>query len=143
MSALIAWTAVTFLTLVSPPLWPVPTAEPSIRGRSTYYAPTVMEEVTAARGLDLSPYAGGVALNRAGDLGRLVLLEWWDGAVTGPYLVVDCARRDHYDQRESQNYVVEVDAQTAMARGFYGVGPVPVIVWFLPLDLSDLAKQPQ
>lgn len=142
MPALIAWTTATILAALSPVLWPVPTEEPTIQGGATYYAPGLMEQVAARRGLDLEPYAGGVALNRAGDLGRQVVLQWEDGTITGPYLVVDCARSDHYDDRLRQNYVVEVDAQTAQLRGFFGVGPVPVTVWFLPLDLTRFAKLP-
>jgi hypothetical protein len=39
-------------------------------------------------------------------------------------------QREHYADREAQGYVVEVDAQTARAQGFYGVGPVGVVVHF-------------
>lgn len=134
--------AIGVLALV-PALWTVPTAEPSIQGYATYYAPGVMEQVAAYRGYDLSNYAGGVALNRAADLGRQVVILWQDGTVSGPYLVVDCARRDHCDTRESQNYVIEVDAQTAQEHSFYNSSPVPVTVWFLPIDLSNLPRRPQ
>ena len=112
-------------------LWTVPTADSYIDGKATYMVPGLMEQVAENRGRSLAGYAGGVALNRAGDLGRLVWLEWADGAVNGPYLVVDCARREHFEERERQRLIVEVDAQTAWLREFYRVGPVPVRVWFI------------
>lgn len=119
------------LALATLALWTVPTSEDVVQGRATYYADGLMEQVAANRGLSLSGYRGGVALNRAGDRGRQVWLEWSDGTVAGPYLVVDCAERRHMGERERQGLVVEVDAQTARLRGFYGVGPVAVQVWFV------------
>ena len=101
----------------------------NLEGQATYYSPTLMQQVAENRGLSLEGYAGGVALNRRGDLGRVVWLEF-DGAIDGPFLVVDCARKEHYDSREQRSRVVEVDAQTAMRREFYGVGPVSVKVFF-------------
>lgn len=56
-------------------LWMEATAEDHLAGEATYYAAGVMERVAAFRGLSLEGYAGGVALNRAGDLGRPVWLE--------------------------------------------------------------------
>ena len=101
----------------------------TLDGQVTYYSPGLMQQVAENRGLSLEGYAGGVALNRRGDLGRVVWLEF-DGAIDGPFLVVDCARREHYESREQRSRVVEVDAQTAMRRGFYGVRPVSVKVFF-------------
>ena len=105
------------------------TSPSNLEGRATYYSPGLMRQVAENRGMDLSGYLGGVALNRKGDLGRVVWLEW-DDAVEGPYLVVDCAKRRHYKVREWKNYVVEVDAFTAKRHGFYRVGPHPVKVYF-------------
>lgn len=79
--------------------------------------------------MDLSGYMGGVALNRQGDLGRVVWLEF-KHSIEGPYLVVDCAKSVDYKARERQGRVVEVDARTAMRHGFYYWGPVPVHVYF-------------
>ena len=105
------------------------TSQDSLHGRATYYSPGLMETVAANRGMDLTGYLGGVALNRRGDLGRIVWLEW-PGGIEGPFLVVDCAQERHYKRRESKRLVVEVDAQTAMRQGFYGVGPWEVRVYF-------------
>ena len=113
-------------------LWGVPTGEVMVRGKATHYAAGRMQEVVENRGVVLAGYAGGVALNRAGDVGRSVWLEWEDGDVSGPFLVVDCARRGaDYVERVRRGYVVEVDAGVARARGFAGWGPVGVKVWFV------------
>jgi hypothetical protein len=114
--------------------WRSPTSDAEVAGAATYYRPGVMQEVARNRGLKAydPPFLGGVALNRAGDLGRKVWLRWADGAVEGPFLVVDCAARGDYTKRLSQKRVAEVDAETARRRGFYGVGPVPVTVLFEP-----------
>jgi hypothetical protein len=129
------------LSLLLPALWTVPTSDPSIAGRATYYSPGLMEQVAANRGITLAGYAGGVALNRARDLRRAVWIEWAGGPITGPYLVVDCAARGtDYELRERLHLILEVDAQTAQARGFFDVGPVPVTVWFTnprPADQQD------
>lgn len=111
--------------------WAEPTQETRIGGKATYYRAGLMDQVAVTRGMDLDGYIAGVALNRAGDLGRVVWLEWEDGSVYGPFLVVDCAQRgEHFQRREQQGYVVEVPAWVARMRGFYGVGPVAVRVWF-------------
>ena len=101
----------------------------SLEGQATYYSQGLMREVAANRGMDLSGFEGGVALNRRGDLGRVVWLEF-DHAISGPYLSVDCARREHYKTREERGYVVEVDAETAKRHGFWKIGPAPVKVYF-------------
>ena len=101
----------------------------NLEGQATYYSPGLMEKVAENRGMDLSGYMGGVALNRKGDLGRVVWLDW-GGVTEGPFLVVDCAQKAHYRVREKQFRVVEVSAEIAQKHGFYGVGPHPVTVWF-------------
>jgi hypothetical protein len=126
------------LGLASLALWTIPTADDSLDGRATYYAEGMMEQVAANRGLDLRGYKGGVALNRAGDLRRTVWLQWADGAVEGPFLVVDCASRRDFPERERQGYVVEVDAQTARRRVFYDGKPAAVTVWFRRPESRDL-----
>lgn len=114
-------------------VWADPTPQDEIEGKATYYAPGLMQQVAVNRRLDMSGHFAGVALNRAGDVGRTVWLEWDDGTIDGPFLVVDCAQRGpHFEQRELSNYVVEVPAWVARMRGFYGVGPVPATVRFDP-----------
>ena len=112
--------------------WNQPTDAEAIHGHSTYYADGLMRQVIANRGLS---HADGVALNRAGDLGRIVWLMWDDGTITGPLPVVDCSQKIHFENRESQGRVVEVSAKLARERGFYGVGPVGVTVWFQPPEV--------
>lgn len=121
----------TMLTLLAA-LWQIPASDDSLTGLATYYAPGVMEAVAVNRGMSIAGFRGGVALNRAGDLGRTVWLEYKD-EIVGPYLVVDCARRGpHFEERESKRYVVEVDYRLARDWGIVGVGPVPIIVHFYP-----------
>lgn len=111
-------------------LWMTPTDAPSIDGMATYYAPGLMQAVADNRGMDLSHYRGGVALNRAADLGRTVWLEH-DGKIDGPFLVVDCARQGvHFNDRESRGHVLEVDYRQARDWRMVGAGPIPVRVWF-------------
>jgi len=107
--------------------WHAPTAVDVVEGLATYYSPGLMERVAANRGMELRGYAGGVALNPAGDLGRVVWLEH-EGRIEGPFLVVDCAQAAHYAKRLAQNRVVEVDWETAQRWAMRG--PVPVRVWF-------------
>jgi len=107
--------------------WQEPSSADVINGMATYYNDGVMQEVIANRGLG---FIDGVALNRKGDLGRYVYLQWDDGTVTGPLPVVDCAQKAHFKTRQSKNQVVEVSAEVAREQGFYNVGPVGVLVWF-------------
>ena len=127
-------------------VWQVPTGELSVEGKATHYGPGLMGEVARNRGVSLDGFAGGVALNRAGDLGRKVWLEWdpstssgrGEGLVDGPFLVVDCAGRGQdYVRRERQGYVVEVSERVALARGFAWVGPVGVRVWFVDPRMEE------
>ena len=94
---------------------------------ATYMNPGIMQQVIANRGLS---HSDGVALNRAGDLGRTVWLMWDSGEIDGPLVVVDCAQEAHFEKRERQGRVVEVSAELARERGVYQVGPVGVTVWF-------------
>jgi hypothetical protein len=81
---------------ITPGYW-----EPSVlpqSGLATYYAPGLMEAVQAKRALngeigDCPQCVGAVALLRAGDIGRKVWLKAPGGEPVGPFLVVDCARR--------------------------------------------------
>ena len=110
-------------------LWSQPTQADRIDGYATYYSPGLMRTVAENRHLDLSRFKGGVALNARGDLGRVVWLEF-NGEIRGPFLSIDCAQEIHYDDREAAGYIVETSAKFADEMGFYGVGPVPVIVYF-------------
>ncbi len=113
-------------------LWTIPTGDARVEGLATYYAPGLMQQVAANRGMSWNrgAYVGGVALNRMGDLRRSVWLER-EGEVTGPYLVVDCAGRgEHYEGRERRGLVVEVAWEVSQAWGMEG--PVPVVVHFEP-----------
>ena len=113
--------------------WAASTQEKRLEGKATYMAPGIMEQVAINRELDLSGHIAGVALNRSGDLGRTVWIEWEDGSIDGPFMVVDCAQRgSHFERREQRSYVVEVPAWVARLRGFYGVGPKPARVLFDP-----------
>lgn len=127
--------------ILSTTLWGIPTSEEYLDGKATYMRPGRMEEVIAYRGLDLTGYVGAVALNRRADLRRRVWLDWGDGGILdGPYLVADCAKRGKdFLERRRLRRVVEVSAQVAKARGFFGVGPVPVRVW---LDVKPLVSWP-
>lgn len=110
----------------------LPTPQQIIHGEATYMAPGRMRAVLVSKAADLTGYAGPVALNRAGDLGRTVWLESEDGAIDGPMLVVDCAGGSHgFATRERQGRVAEVGAGLAKRRGFYAAGPVPVTVRFV------------
>ena len=113
------------VALLSP--WLRPTEEEYLDGYATYMDYGVMDKVISNRGLQ---WPDGVALNRAGDRGREVWLLWGDGSISGPLKVVDCAQRDHFARKEKWGHVVEVSAELAQERGFYGVGKVPVSVLF-------------
>jgi hypothetical protein len=110
--------------------WSIPTPDAAIVGRATHYKAGLMETVAFRRHMSLRGYLGGVALNRKADLGRDVWIQWDDGTIEGPYLVVDCARQNHYPDRERRGYVLEVDAGVAMRRGFYHGVPPSVTVHF-------------
>lgn len=123
--------------------WEIETDAQVITGVATYMAPRhgpQLENVAARKGISLEGYVGGVALNRKADIGRIVWLQWDDGEIDGPFLVIDCAQGgQHYIARLEQDRVVEVGARVAKERGFYGVGPEGVTVWFLnPQDCYGL-----
>lgn len=106
-----------------------------ISGYAMFYNPNVMQTVLNYR-LEMGQVnkcaecIGNVALLRAGDLNRHVWLQWGDGTVDGPYLVVDAAAQHHVGQLLARQWVVDVDNRTAVRRGM--AGPVPVTVWGAP-----------
>ena len=114
-----------------------------ITGYAMYYNPNIMQEVLRYR-LDLGQVSqcaecvGNVALLRAGDLNRRVWLQWADGVVEGPFLVVDAAAQHHVTLLLNRNWVIDVDNRTAVRRGM--AGPVMVTVWGSPP--SDQATAP-
>ncbi len=109
--------------------WSDPTPGDYLDGKATYYAPRLMEEVAANRGMTPGYHVGFVAMNRAGDLGRTVWIEH-DGVVHGPFLVVDVAQEGaHYQAREERGYVIEVSWEQAQLWGMRG--PIKVRVHFV------------
>ena len=117
--------AIVLVTLLNP--WSVPTEEPVVCGKAKYYSPELMDEVASNRGLNTAGYVGIVALMPRGDLGREVWLEK-DGRLLGPYLVVDCAQRKHYNRRVRQGDVAEVSFEQATMWNM--TGPEEICVWF-------------
>ena len=106
-----------------------------IWGKAMYYNPGIMQEVYHYR-LDLGQIqpcgecAGYAALLRQGDLNRRIWLEWSDGRIEGPFLVIDVAARHHIGLLLSRGWVVDVDYDTAMRQRM--AGPVPVTVLETP-----------
>ena len=84
-----------------------------IQGLATYYNPGVMDYVQDYRlkagDIDACPECvGAVALLRAGDIGRKVWLQPPGGDPVGPFLVVDCARRQDVLPLLQRNWAVDV-----------------------------------
>lgn len=89
---------------------------PLMSGIAVFYGPNVMEGTARYRGLSLDGYLGGVALPTCSFIGSPVWIkrDTWEG----PYLVVDCARRnDLYGVAVIRKEVVEVDFPTAVRWG--------------------------
>ena len=91
-------------------------------GLATYYAPGMMEYVAGYRQtqgqLPACPECvGTVALLRAGDIGRKVWLQAPDGERVGPYMVIDCARRQDVDPLLARGWVVDVSYELGQAWG--------------------------
>jgi hypothetical protein len=109
-------------------------------GYAMFYNPNVMQEVLSNR-LAMGHVSacnecvGNVALLRAGDLNRHVWLQWADGTVEGPFLVVDVAASKDVASLLARHWVVDVDNSTAVRRGM--AGPVPVTVWASPPSASQ------
>lgn len=82
-------------------------------GLATFYAAGMMEHVLAVRGghgqvLRCDECVGTVALLRAGDIGRKVWLQPLGGERVGPFLVIDCARREDIPPLVARNWAVDV-----------------------------------
>jgi hypothetical protein len=132
--------------------WTDPTpAGAALEGSAAFYDAGLMARVLVNRGAipDVEEYPawlsrrgllGTVALNRMADLYRHV---WIDGpaGIEGPFLVTDCAQREHYISPERQGRIVEVDHQTARRWGMRDL--IPVTVYFRnPLPLPDNLPEP-
>lgn len=105
---------------ISPDYWdqtPLPQT-----GLATFYAPGLMEEVTGYRlaQAEIGPCpecVGVVALLRAGDIGRKVWLQPPDSEPVGPFLVVDCARRQDVEPLLARNWTVDVSYELGQLWG--------------------------
>lgn len=93
-----------------------------VTGLATYYAAGLMESVQWRREssgqLTACPECvGAVALLRAGDIGRKVWLQPPGGEPVGPFLVVDCARRQDVIPLLSRNWAVDVSYELGQIWG--------------------------
>lgn len=91
-------------------------------GVATFYAAGMMEYVHGYRleqgQLPICPECvGTVALLRAGDIGRKVWLEPPGGERVGPFLVIDCARREDVAALLGRNWVVDVSYEVGQLWG--------------------------
>lgn len=82
-------------------------------GLATFYADGVMEYVHSyRRSLGQVPEChdcvGTVALLRAGDIGRKVWVQAPGSDPAGPFLVIDCARREDVEPLVARDWVVDV-----------------------------------
>jgi hypothetical protein len=89
-------------------------------GLATFYASGMMEYVAGYRQsqgqLPSCPECvGTVALLRAGDIGRKVWLQPPDGERVGPFLVIDCARRQDVDPLVARGWAVDVSYELGQA----------------------------
>lgn len=97
-------------------------------GGAVYYSPGIMEATAEYRGFSLDGYLGGVAMMSCADIGLPIWIKY--GIWRGPYLVVDCARRnDMVGATIIRQEVVEVDWQTAQEWG---------IEWKIPVQVSKV-----
>ena len=102
-------------------------------GLATFYAPGMMEYVRAYRESlgqlpDCPECVGTVALLRAGDIGRKVWLQPPDGERVGPFLVIDCARRQDVAPLVARNWAVDVSYELGQAWGMLApLGGVTVL----------------
>jgi hypothetical protein len=111
--------------------WQRPTRASRIVGDAAFYgARHNMATIAGRRGLSLEGMAGGVALMRCGDLGRVVWIRI-RGRWRGPFRVVDCSRRDHYALNVARGRAVDLGWATWQALSL-PADLVPVVVSFRP-----------
>jgi hypothetical protein len=119
MTATLAVTA-TLLTM-----WQTPTDKAVLSGEAAFYSPRLMPQVCETRGMDMTGFAGAVALMSCGDLGRTV---WVFGE---PMLVCDCSMWVHFEMNRKRGRIVDLDWATWERHGL-PLAPVPVTVSFVP-----------
>lgn len=111
--------------------WWAPTPTGVVFGDAAYYGRGYdMAEIADRRGLSLEGLAGGVALMRAGDLGRVVWL-YVRGRWRGPFRAVDCSQRLHYAGNVARGRAVDLAWDTWANLGLWA-GPWPVVIRFGP-----------
>lgn len=89
-------------------------------GKATRYRPGLMQTVIANRLKwkhitqgQVDAAAGFVALQDRAYLGRWILVEWPDGTMTGPYLVVDCGREADQAYLDKIEFAVDLSYELA------------------------------
>jgi hypothetical protein len=87
-------------------------------GRAVWYAPHLMNSTALMRDMDLEGFAGGIATNSAGMMGKVAWLKRPNHSWEGPFLIVDVGQRNHaYHQAINVKSIVEVDFETALRWG--------------------------
>jgi hypothetical protein len=83
---------------------------PIVIGNAVAYGPGAMEATAKFRGLSLKGYVGGVSTISAANIGMSVWVKRPNNDWEGPFLVVDCSKRnDIYYHVRYMDLVVEVD----------------------------------
>ena len=117
--------------------WSEPTADVERSGYATYYNPGIMRQVVDNRGIYIPDGYIAVAGNRVADIGRRIEIVWPSGRKDAA-IIVDCAEKDLYHRRlndledSDDDKLIEVPARIAKREGFFGWGPWPVVIRFLP-----------
>lgn len=94
-----------------------------VKGSAVFYAPEVMEANIEYRGLSTVGTVGAVAVPFCSEIGHWVWLQRPGEAWEGPFVVVDCSRRnDLYGHIVYGRQVVEVDFPTAVRWGMARTG---------------------
>jgi hypothetical protein len=101
-----------------------PLAAAVLIGYATFYAPGVMEATADYRGLSCADCAGYAAMIDPEMLGQRVWIARPGQRSEGPFLVVDCGKKEHREGQRRRGLVAEVDFETARRWGMRG----PVVV---------------
>ncbi len=115
-----------------------------LTGLATFYAEGLMDYVRDYRlGLgqvaDCPECVGAAALLRAGDIGRKVWLQAAGEEPVGPFLVVDCARREDFPLLSDRGWAVDVSYELGRLWGMAApLGGVTVLE-----DPADVAAGPR
>lgn len=87
-------------------------------GSVVWYAEGVMEATAGMMGVDLSNYVDGISLMSCTDFGAVVWLKRPGHGWEGPFIVVDCAKREHmFSAIYYVGEVAELGYKTAHAWG--------------------------